>query len=177
MSKETEITLSVTVKDGPKTQPQKTTLPKKYCPADVYKAANEEVEIDKKKPKKCVELPELDEDKHVLSFVTIHADRYLYKDHCGAELPGIWYYQEGCDTVGEYLDGPHVYIHRPLQKLAFTKLHFVICKDMLDCIKDDKVVINVTYGVGHKKDCKHEAGCPPCDMGSLNALPAAVSTV
>ena len=166
MSKETEIKLSVTVKDGPKTEPQTTKLPKEYCGTNVRKAINEELVISESNCSEDHAIMFNLAENESLAFVTIHADRYVYKDACGNEQPGIWYFAEDCEDMPfEFLDGPHVYVSRWLQTLDFEKLQFKVCDEMLSCLSDaDKkkgIVINVTYGVGvfNTKACPDCSGC------------------
>lgn len=174
MSKETDIAISVTVKDGPKTQPQATKLPKDYCATNVIKAINEEVVIsgDDCNKDHWVDLAVGDtpqgEVARELVFVAVHADRYKYKDACGKEQPGIRYavspeILKAEPMKAEFLDGPHVYVSRRLQPLTeVKKLYFQVCKELLSCVAEPdkkKVVINVTYGVG----TPNGIDCPPCD--------------
>jgi len=167
MSKETDIAISVTVKDGPKTQPQATKLPKD-CGVNLKKAINEELVIDCDKPKAeyKIVLPYGTTEK--LLFVAIHADRYKYKDTCGKEQSGIIYADTAAKLVRpskefEYLDGPHVYVWRRLQPLTLKELYFGVCKELFSCVTErdkKKVVINVTFGVGEL----NEEECPECNV-------------
>lgn len=193
MSKETEINLSVTVKDGPKTQAQSLKLPKVYCPAEVRQAINDELVLTgdcaasmKGKIKFRIEPPDTsnpcgDDDttpaNEAITFVTIHADKYTFKDSCGNDKPGIWYYKSKKDC-GEYLDGPHVYISRRLQTIDFNCLHFVVCKEMFECIADvekKKIVINVTYGIGLDQECC-ATECKPCGSAVPTPVPSPAAT-
>ena len=179
MSKETEIVISVKLKDGPKTLPENTKLPKDYCALNINKAISEELEITSSNctPEAGVDVKPNGSGE--LVFVTIHADRYKYKDSCGIELPGIRYAtcptQLGSNEENaevEYLDGPHVYVSRRIQNLDFEKLYFKVCDEMFDCIKEPdkkKIVINVTYGVGvpNGKECLPCTPCPkPADAAA-----------
>ena len=185
MSKETDISISVTVKEGPKTQPQSLKLPKEYCPANVRQAISEELVLCEASmngqvqfrimpvaPNPCTEGDEPQGEENV-TFVAIHADKYTFKDSCGNDKPGIWYYKHADDgNCGEYLDGPHVYISRRLQPIDFRHLHFRVCKEMFECIPDKekkRVVVNVTYGIGLDQSCS-TTPCEPC--GSAVPTPA-----
>ncbi len=180
MSKETDISISVTVKDGPKTQAQSLKLPKDYCPANVRQAINEELvltnECEKSTkgmikfriappPKNPCDDGDTPAPNEKITFVAIHADKYTFKDSCGKEKPGIWYHKDACDVnCGEYLDGPHVYISRRLQTIDFEHLYFMVCPEMFECIPDkekQRVVINVTYGIGLDQNCAVNT-CTPC---------------
>ena len=194
MSKETDISISVNVKDGPKMQAQTLKLPKEYCEANVRQAINEELVLtaDCEKSKKgevhfrIVKAPpspcESDgsanstPEKHEnITFVAIHADKYTFKDSCGNDKPGIWYYKHGDGgDCGEYLDGPHVYISRRLQPIDFKHLHFMACNEMFECIPDKekkRVVINVTYGIGLDQSCSVTA-CKPCGSAIPTPVPS-----
>ncbi|EMI17344.1 hypothetical protein RMSM_05737 [Rhodopirellula maiorica SM1] len=180
MSKEADISISVTVKDGPKMQPQSTKLPKDYCGFDICKAINEEVILT---PENCEcwvalsitsQAPQQQQQQkpvqqpstpgRELAFVAIHADHYKYKDSCGKEFPGIIYAKTKAELANkfEYLDGPHVYVSRKLQPLDAKHIWFRACKELFACITNPemkKVVINVTYGVGEP----NSKTCPDCE--------------
>ena len=136
MSKETDIAISVAVKDGPKMQPEKTKLPKGCGGINLTKAINEELVIDCDNPKPSYKVS-LTQDGLKLIFVAIHADRYKYKDACGVEQPGILYAVDSTklkNGESEYLDGPHVYISRPLHPFAAAELHFSVCEAFFSCV-------------------------------------------
>lgn len=190
MCEDADITISVQLPNGPKTQQQQTKLPKDKHPFCIEETSSKKLVFDTDDPdyadpaKKYLEkgitfnIP----DGRKLLFVAIQADRTTYKHVCGKDMNGILYLPAAAaDGMCEVLDKAHVYIGRRLQELTWTGLKFRICKEMLNCSTEadkKRVVITIAYGVGIyepstdvKKVAKGQAGqadpakpdgCVPC---------------
>lgn len=181
MCEDADITISVQLPNGPKTQQQQTKLPKDEHPFCIVQTGSKKLVFEGKPGGNCtqwgcVKFDGIGDPNHLL-FFAIQATSTTYKDSCGKERNGIVY--SAWDPTGvskceptkceatptgpcDVLDKPHVYVARILQPLCSIKgLRFQVNGEMLNCSTEadkKKVVISIAWGVGtfaQPPECTH----------------------
>lgn len=182
MSYETELNIALKVTDGPAITAQKTKSPKEcwspeyYCSSEITQVQSKRIVLDSDHKERPIDFPNFLTDAEYqgkkIGFVAISADKYTFKDNCGKDAPGIFYWSDTYATVKEVLDGPHIYFNRHVQPLEMKKLTFKVCDQMFACIKEPekkKATITVTFGIAEVKDCGE---CKPCTVSTNGKLQA-----
>lgn len=182
MSYETELNIALKVTDGPAIAAQKTKSPKEYwnpeyyCSSMITEVQSKRVVIEcpPKPLSNVIHFPDFSDMakypeyfEKQLGFVAISADKMFFKDTCGRDQPGIFYWSDTYPHAKEVLDGPHIYLNRQLQPLDMKTLTFDVCSEMFACIKEPdkkKVTITVTFGIASKVETC--GGCEPCSATS-----------